>query len=77
MGQPISAATVPWFWTQQFGKKIEYAGFHQPFDHIVVDGDVDAFDFTARHYRDNRYVGIVSAGRPGVTAHVVGTGQLT
>ncbi|ACI50682.1 Rieske (2Fe-2S) domain protein [Gluconacetobacter diazotrophicus PA1 5] len=67
---------LPWFWTQQFGSKIEYAGYHEPFDDVTIEGDLDALHFVARLARNGRCVGLVTAGRPDVTAHAVLSGRL-
>lgn len=46
-GQPEPAATVPWFWSDQFDLKIQLAGIPSPLDRIeIVSGEGDF----VRHY---------------------------
>jgi len=59
---------MPWFWTQQCGKKLEYLGWQEGFDTVDVEGSVEDFDFLARLHKDGRVVGLVSAGRAAVMA---------
>lgn len=63
MKRPARAATIPWFWTQQFGRKLEYAGYQEPFDRVTIEGDLDSFDFLATQWQGARRVGVVAAGR--------------
>lgn len=74
-GQTEPSRFLPWFWTQQFGCKIEYAGYHEPFDGVAIEGDVEAFHFVARLMRNGRCVGLVTAGHPDVTANAVLAGR--
>jgi len=69
-------AGLPWFWTQQFGKKLEYVGAYEPFDDVTITGDLESFDFVAHLNRDGRHVGTVSAGQPKATIEAVVHGQL-
>ncbi|WP_239029610.1 oxidoreductase C-terminal domain-containing protein [Novacetimonas pomaceti] len=62
---------IPWFWTQQFGKKLEYAGYQEEFDHVEIEGDLEHFDFTATLSSQGRPVGVITGGRPDVTARMV------
>jgi len=38
---------VHWFWSDQFDVNLQYAGFHQGWDELVVRGNPDAKDFIA------------------------------
>ncbi len=53
-GDPQPFTGVPYFWTQQFGREIYYAGVGQGWDEIVVTGDLPAWDFTVFYARENR-----------------------
>ncbi|WP_035447077.1 FAD-dependent oxidoreductase [Asaia prunellae] len=65
LGLPASTLSTPWFWTQQYDRKIEYLGWPAPFDHVEIDGDARSFDFTA-HYVDEsgKTLALAAAGRP-------------
>ncbi|NHN84748.1 FAD-dependent oxidoreductase [Acetobacter musti] len=71
MKQPQVFDQLPWFWTQQFDAKIEYAGFQEEFDHAAFDGNAEKFDFTVTLTKAGRRVGTITAGRAKVTAELV------
>jgi NADPH-dependent 2,4-dienoyl-CoA reductase/sulfur reductase-like enzyme len=54
VGDAEPFAGVPFFWTQQFGREIYYAGVGQGWDEIIVTGDLPTWDFTAFYARENR-----------------------
>lgn len=64
LGLPGGTLPVPWFWTQQYDRKIEYLGWPQSFDRVEIDGEADRFDFTARYLKGDKIVGLAMAGRP-------------
>lgn len=58
---------VPYVWTDQFGVKIQMAGFPSPDDEVkLVDGDFDDYRFVALFVRDGRLTGVVGMRRPRV-----------
>lgn len=59
---------IPWYWTQQFGKKLEYMGWGEPFDRVLIEGDLSGFDFMAAYMRGQKVVALVSAGRSSAMA---------
>ncbi|MDF3625458.1 FAD-dependent oxidoreductase [Brytella acorum] len=61
LGFPISSLPVPWFWTQQYDQKLEYAGWSPSFDEVAIDGDLSAFDFLARLRKDGKTVGFIGS----------------
>ena len=63
MKRPARPATIPWFWTQQFGRKLEYVGYQEHFDRVTIEGDLEGFDFLATQWQGARRVGVVAAGR--------------
>ncbi|QHI95290.1 FAD-dependent oxidoreductase [Aristophania vespae] len=68
MGAPLDGVPTPWFWTQQFGKKLEYLGWGEPFDRVIIEGDMRKYDFIATFRAKERIVGIVSSGRAAAMA---------
>ncbi|WP_231118874.1 FAD-dependent oxidoreductase [Oecophyllibacter saccharovorans] len=60
---PPRTVPVPWYWTQQFGKKIEYLGWGLKFDNVVVEGSLPNFDFMAYCQFEGRIVALISSGR--------------
>lgn len=63
LGRMPRKVPAPWYWTQQFGKKIEYLGWGEPFDNVVLRGSLRDFQFMAVCQRKGRPVALVSSGR--------------
>lgn len=63
MGLPHKEIPMPWFWTQQFGKKVEYLGWGETFDRVLIQGSLEDFKFLAIYMLKNRVVAVVGAGR--------------
>jgi len=56
--------SVPFFWTQQYGKSIRYAGYDTGHKDIAVDGDVAAGDFAAYYCdADGKVLAVATMGR--------------
>ena len=56
---------VPWFWSDQYDRKIQLAGRVRPDDEIrVVNGSVDERRFAAIYGRAGRIVGVLGFNRP-------------
>jgi NADPH-dependent 2,4-dienoyl-CoA reductase/sulfur reductase-like enzyme len=61
--EPFS--NVPYFWSDQHGVKIQFAGAASPLDQIeVVDGSLEARRFVALYGREGRVMGTLAIGRP-------------
>ena len=60
---------VPWFWSDQYDRKLQLAGRPDATDEVrVVHGSTDEFRFVALYGRENRLVGVLGMNRP---RHVV------
>jgi len=60
---------VPWFWSDQYDRKIQLAGRPQPADEcVVVEGSTDEFRFVALYGDGDRLTGVLGMNRP---RHVV------
>jgi 3-phenylpropionate/trans-cinnamate dioxygenase ferredoxin reductase component len=58
-------ATVPYFWSDQYGVRIQFAGYRLPGDVPgVVDGDVSSRRFTAVYRRDGTPVAALAMDSP-------------
>jgi NADPH-dependent 2,4-dienoyl-CoA reductase/sulfur reductase-like enzyme len=56
---------VPWFWSDQYDRKIQLAGRSSPADEVrVVDGSTDERRFVALYRRGDRLVGVLAMNRP-------------
>jgi NADPH-dependent 2,4-dienoyl-CoA reductase/sulfur reductase-like enzyme len=59
LGQQVKFTAAPFFWTQQYGKSLRYAGHAERWDEIIYQGDVAGQDFLAFYVLKNR---IIAAG---------------
>ena len=58
-------APVPWFWSDQYDRKIQLAGRVRPDDEVrVVNGSVDERRFAAIYGRAGRITGVLGFNRP-------------
>ena len=60
-GQPYDP--VHWFWSDQYDVNLQYAGFHQAWDRIVMRGSVAARNFLAFYLKDGRLDAVVALNR--------------
>ena len=58
LGQRAKYTAAPFFWTQQYGKSLRYAGHAERWDEIIYLGDVAAQDFLAFYVLENRIVAV-------------------
>ncbi|XP_065187782.1 apoptosis-inducing factor 3-like [Sycon ciliatum] len=59
-GAPLD--TVPFFWTQMFGKSLRYAGYGHGHDDIVVEGDPDELKFAAAYLKGDSVIAVAAMG---------------
>ena len=58
-------APVPWFWSDQYDRKIQFAGRANADDDIVlIDGSFEERKFVALFGRNGRVVGVLGMNRP-------------
>lgn len=63
--EPEPYAPVPYFWSDQYGLKIQYVGHSQPEDEVVVvDGSPAERRFVAVYGHDGRVAAALAIGRP-------------
>jgi 3-phenylpropionate/trans-cinnamate dioxygenase ferredoxin reductase subunit len=65
LGGDAPYATVPWFWSDQAGLRLQIAGRSADAEQVVVCGDPEAGRFSALCFREERLCGVESVGRPG------------
>lgn len=51
LGQGTPYTSPHWFWSDQFGRNLQYTGHADEWDEIVVRGEVEEFDFIAFYLR--------------------------
>ena len=66
---PVVFDPIPWFWSDQYDRKIQLAGRPMPTDTcVVVHGSTDEFHFVALYGDGDRLTGVLGMNRP---RHVV------
>jgi len=55
---------VPFFWTRQFGKSLQYFGFARQWDRVAYRGRVEDGDFLAGYYAGGNLRALAASGRP-------------
>ncbi len=55
---------VPYFWSEQFGRFVQYAGHHRAGDDLVPRGDPGAASWSVCWLRDGVLVALLAVGRP-------------
>ncbi|OLZ68219.1 oxidoreductase [Streptomyces sp. IMTB 2501] len=55
---------VPYFWSEQFGRFVQYAGHHAAADDMVWRGDPTGPSWSVCWLRENRLVALLAVGRP-------------
>jgi 3-phenylpropionate/trans-cinnamate dioxygenase ferredoxin reductase component len=63
LGRGAPYDDVHWFWSDQYEHNIQYAGFHGPWDDIVVRGSLDERSFVAFYLEKGRVRAAVSIDR--------------
>jgi NADPH-dependent 2,4-dienoyl-CoA reductase/sulfur reductase-like enzyme len=56
-------APLPFFWSEQHGVHIRYAGYAPAWHRVELDG-LDERDWTARYFYDDRLVAVCAANQP-------------
>jgi 3-phenylpropionate/trans-cinnamate dioxygenase ferredoxin reductase subunit len=63
-GRRARHAHVPWFWSDQYGLKLQIVGLADGFDEIVVRGDPDRPGFSVWYLRDNELLSMETVNNP-------------
>ena len=62
---PVPYDPVPWFWSDQYDRKIQLSGIAAGADEVqVVDGSTAERRFAAIYRRDDRVVAVLAMNRP-------------
>jgi NADPH-dependent 2,4-dienoyl-CoA reductase/sulfur reductase-like enzyme len=61
---PATYDPVPYFWSEQFGRFVQYAGHHAAADTTVWRGDPQGASWSVCWLRERRLVGVLAVGRP-------------
>ena len=60
LGQDRPFTATPWFWSDQYDKKLQMAGLSTGADHWAVRGDMTAGSFSVYHFKGERLLAVDS-----------------
>ena len=60
LGQDRPFTATPWFWSDQYDKKLQMAGLSQGAEHWAVRGDMASGTFSVYHYRGDKLIAVDS-----------------
>lgn len=67
--EPTPLTAVPYFWTDQYGRRLQALGLPTPTDEfVVVDGSLASGKFLAHFRREGVVTGVAAIGMPGPLA---------
>lgn len=70
LDKSIPYDTIPFFWTRNFMKSVQYTGYHRSYDEVFIDGDLKEQKFVAYYIKDNKV--LAAAGlNCGTSIHVI------
>ncbi|WP_406841204.1 NAD(P)/FAD-dependent oxidoreductase [Streptomyces sp. AHU1] len=61
---PAAYDPVPYFWSEQFGRFVQYVGHHTPADTLLWRGDPSGASWSVCWLREARLVALLAVGRP-------------
>ncbi|WP_194818364.1 NAD(P)/FAD-dependent oxidoreductase [Nocardia sp. XZ_19_385] len=64
LGQPVTELELPWGWTTQYGVSLQFAGWMQSREELVVRGAIESRNFTVLALSGGALVGAITVGRP-------------
>jgi hypothetical protein len=64
LGDSDAPQPLPSFWSDQYGRRIQYAGHAEGADEIRIDGSLEDPDFSVLYHRDGRPVAVLAVDRP-------------
>ncbi len=79
LGQREKFTGAPFFWTQQYGKSLRYAGHAERWDEIIYQGEVAKQDFLAFYVLDTRIIAAAGMNHDAEMIYItelLGQGQL-
>ncbi|MFE7016466.1 NAD(P)/FAD-dependent oxidoreductase [Streptomyces sp. NPDC057651] len=75
--EPFAYTSVPWFWSEQYGLRMQLAGLTAGHDEVVTNGDVEGGRFSVFCFLAGRLIGVESVNRPadhGISRRLLASG---
>jgi hypothetical protein len=70
LGRQEEFTAAPFFWTQQYGKSLRYAGHAEQWDTIIYHRDIARQDFLAFYVLAGRIATVAGIGRDTVMLYI-------
>ncbi|EYF03008.1 NAD(P)/FAD-dependent oxidoreductase [Chondromyces apiculatus] len=64
LGKPVPSPAVPWFWSEQFGMRLQMVGLSTGYDRCVTRGSMENRAFSAFYLAEGRLIAADVIGRP-------------
>ena len=64
LGRDRPFTATPWFWSDQYDRKLQMAGLSSGANHWVLRGSLDEGPFSVYHFRDGRLLAVDSVNAP-------------
>jgi 3-phenylpropionate/trans-cinnamate dioxygenase ferredoxin reductase subunit len=64
LGTPTSKEHVPWFWSDQYDKKLVIVGLAQDYDAVIARGSPEAGAFSVCYMRGRQLIAIDTVNSP-------------
>lgn len=56
LGKGVSYDYVPYFWSRQWDKSLQYTGYGTVWDEVFVDGNLHDLTLNAYYIKDNKVI---------------------
>jgi 3-phenylpropionate/trans-cinnamate dioxygenase ferredoxin reductase subunit len=63
-GQPKPNCSIPWFWSDQYGLKLQMAGLSDGYDRCVLRGSMELRSFCVFYSRNGKLLAVDAVNRP-------------
>lgn len=60
LGKQVPVSEIPFFWTRQWDKSLQYTGFATNYDEVHVEGDLKALKFAAYYIKGDQVLAVAS-----------------
>lgn len=56
LGNKVVYDYVPYFWSRQWDKSLQYTGYGQTYDEVFIDGDLSELKLNAYYIKDDKVI---------------------
>lgn len=60
LGKHVPMSNIPFFWTRQWDKSLQYTGFAESYDDVFIDGNLNELKFAAYYLKGDRVVAVAA-----------------